>query len=545
MTWRFVSDVALDAGSTFGALPALASSSDTDPSSSRSYHQLAATILSGAAALRRQGLECGSRVVLRVPRSPAWLQCFFAVIEAGLVPVLVPDETPPDGVIQLAEQVAASAILVGSSEGHAPSAGRRLSIRADRLLAETPSSHRVTPAREPTETALIAFTSGSTGRPLAVELSHAAVLWNLRAVLEAVRPAPGESALSMLPPAHLFELVVGQLCPIACGARIVYATPLLPNRVLEAFGRFDIVGAAVVPALLELMFREALDPLLGGAIGASTAGNETQRTHATIASFTRSLEAPGGESTRLALIGELRRRFPSLRVLVCGGAALDPSISRLCTLLGIDLVVGYGLTEAGPVVSLGHADRCPPRSVGRPLTGVDLRIDAAGEVLVRTPSVMRGYFGDPDATSRACRDGWLFTGDRGGMDERGFLTIEGRIKETIVTAAGTTLHPEQFESYYSHPLFAELCVVPVADAIGNDQPVLVVVPAQPDITRAELEEALRRCRTAAPPLFRVVTLVPIATPLPRTPTGKVRRRWLAEWLTTTRESVESRDHFRD
>ena len=145
--------------------------------------------------------------------------------------------------------------------------------------------------------------------------------------------------------------------------------------------------------------------------------------------------------------------------------------------VGVD--VGYGLTEAGPLVAAGFGSDCPPESVGRPLPGVDVRVDSQGEILVRSDSLMQGYLDDPQASAATLDDGWLRTGDRGHLDEQGFLFVTGRIKDAIVSANGETVYPDEIEPCYCSPLFADHCVVPVRGPDGNDVPTLVVVPANP------------------------------------------------------------------
>jgi long-chain acyl-CoA synthetase len=215
-------------------------------------------------------------------------------------------------------------------------------------------------------------------------------------------------------------------------------------------------------------------------------------------------------------------------VAIVGGAAIDHAWTRVLAVVGIDLDVGYGLTEAGPVVAMGRASECPPGSVGRPLPGVEVRVSAADEVLVKTAAVMKGYAGDPSGTAEALADGWLRTGDRGRLDADGFLFITGRIKEAMVTSAGETIYPDDIEPWYRSPLFAEHAVVPLPDNDGNDRPTLIIVPASPvEGLQDGIGHAVAALRAAAPPRLRVTGFVVRHDPLPRTAVGKIRRHALA------------------
>ena len=226
---------------------------------------------------------------------------------------------------------------------------------------------------------------------------------------------------------------------------------------------------------------------------------------------------------------DLRARIGgSLQTLALGGAALNPDWPPILQAIGIRAEVGYGLTEASPVVSTGYAEECPPGSVGQLLPTVEVRIGAGEELLLRGPMVTRGYYGDTAATEESFADGWLRTGDRGRVDENGFLYITGRIKEAMVTTAGETIYPEEIEPCYASPLFAEWCVAPRVSADGNDLPTLFVVPAEGVQNGSAVDKAFVELRNNAPPRLRADAVICLEQPLPRTLTGKVRRRFLAK-----------------
>lgn len=463
-----------------------------------SYRDLLERAERGASHLQARGLRPGDRVLLHLDARPEWAAALFAILDAGCVAVPLPDGTPPEAVAAVAA-LAEPRATVG-----------RGGIPPEALFF----GPRAAPAPHPL--ALLAFTSGSTSRPRAVELTHENLLSDLDALLRVVSCAPGDAFLSMLPPAHLFELVGGLLGPLSCGARVVYPGALLPNRLLDALRESSITHALAVPALVEALHRELLDRLVSArVVGKRRRGQGP---------------AASAEALRTARrTGRVRRAVrarigPAFRTLVVGGAALDPAFAAIAEAFGIRLEVGYGLTEAGPIVSVGAWGEAPAGSVGRPLPGVDVRIDATGEILVRGPNVTRGYHRDPAATADALRDGWLRTGDRGRLDGAGFLHVTGRIKEAIVTATGETVYPDEVEPWYESPLFAEWCVAALPGPNGNDRMALFVVPAAPD---APLDEAFAELRARAPARCRAERLVRLARPLPRTATGKVRRALLA------------------
>jgi long-chain acyl-CoA synthetase len=489
---------------------AVALSSLSQPQSSLSYARLAARARNGAARLAAQGLTPGARVVLLFEGRPDCAAALFAILEAGLVAVPLLPDTPSEAVACLARKIGAAAV-VSSERLEEPAANlRRLSVKE---LLEPIDRPVETGRAKPEDLALLAFTSGTTRGAKAVALSHANLIGNLRAALSLRRAEPGDALLSMLPPAHLFELVTGLFCPLSCGARVVYAGAQPPNRLVAALAAERITHALVVPALLELLLREGLDGRLDAA------GDLHDLPPARLRAAFR------------------QRVSESFGTLICGGGALDPAWSPVCTALGLDLDVGYGLTEAGPMVALGRSGACPPGSVGRPLPGVEVRLGARQEILIRGPGVMQGYAGDPAATAEALAGGWLHSGDTGRLDDDGFLYVTGRLKEAMVTAAGLTLYPDEVEPHYRDPLFAEVCAVPFRGPQGNDIPILVVVPALSEVSDAEVERTFRRLRAAAPSRFRLTAVRRLTGRLPRTPLGKIRRRDLARHLERREETA--------
>jgi long-chain acyl-CoA synthetase len=493
----------------FAAEPAVAGGGLT-----LTYGELAERACRGAAHLRSMGLTDGDAVLLATEARPEWPAAFFAIVHAGCVAVPIPEDLPRPVASAAIAHIEAKACIVNTRTA---GLGDGLpSIGIEQLFSMPPMEPIVHPL------AMLGFTSGSTSRPRAVELTHRNLLGDLEALRQARAGAPGDSFLSMLPPAHLFELMGGLLGPLSCGARVVYPGAPLPNRLVEALREARITHAMAVPALVAALYGEVVEQLVD-------TGFFENADHARSPSFTaeRLRSELGPQEVQRVREGVRSRIGDTFHTLVVGGAALDPAFARVGEAMGICVETGYGLTEAGPIVSVGRSGECPPGSVGRPLPGIEVRIADADEILVRGPNVMRGYFKDPDATADALRGGWLHTGDCGTIDDSGFLFVTGRIKEAIVTAAGTTIHPGEVEPYYRSPLFAEACIAAVAGKSGNDRIALFVVPV-PDATAEQIEEQFADLRAASPARYRVERLFCRAEPLPRTATGKVRRALLRD-----------------
>jgi long-chain acyl-CoA synthetase len=488
------------------------------PGASFTYASLRDAARRGAASLAARGLDQGDRVLLALESQPEWGAAFFSILEAGLVAVPLPASTPPEALLAAAGHVGARAILSGTAtQTIAAGLEDAVSLSTTELFAAEPIR---ADAALGSELAVLAFTSGSTSRPRVVELTHANLLADLDSLLRVRSANPGDAFLSMLPPAHLFELVAGLLGPLASGARVVYPGTLLPSRIVEAMREEEITHAMAVPALVDALFEETLEELADSGVISAGAREHTPSAAAARIEELDALELQGRRAGLRERIGR------SFRYLVVGGAALEPLWARMLTPLGIPVECGYGLTEAGPIVSVGYASECPVGSVGRPLPGIDVRVDEQGEILVRGGNVMRGYFGDPTTTARTLVDGWLRTGDTGRLSADGFLFVTGRIKEAMVTAAGETIYPDEIEPCYENALFEELCVAPMPGPDGNDRPTLFVVSNTED--DGELENLFIELRASAPPRCRVERMIRVPGPLPRTVSGKVRRRHLAE-----------------
>lgn len=470
-----------------------------------SWSELAATARRYAAGLRRAGLEAGDRIAIQVPNGPDWLAIDWAAHSLGLVTVgLFPDETPAGAArlledcearllvtrdvatwTALAEQARLPALqIVVPLKIGAPLEDRRLRAIDEFLKADEPMP--ASPAKAES-LATIVYTSGATGRPKGVMLSQHNLLSNLLAVQEALRIQSQEPVFSLLPLAHLFGRVAWAYVGIAAGAVLVFGRgpdfaredlQLQQPTVLVGVPRmFERVHAAVVKDLEEgSATRRALFKL---AVEAGWAAQQKDASPLKVRLLPTVLARRAGEALRARLGGRVR-------LAISGGASLSPQIGRLFIALGIPLLQGYGLTEAGPVVSVNRIDDNDPASAGRPLSGVETRIAASGELQVRGPSVMLGYWKDEASTQAAIDDaGWLSTGDKVSRLDTDRIYLTGRIKELLITATGEKASPSDIESR-----LRELPLVEQVMVIGEARPYLTALilpqPGPLAMLRAEI-----------------------------------------------------------
>jgi len=305
-------------------------------------------------------------------------------------------------------------------------------------------------AVEPDDLATIIYTAGTTGEPKGAMLSHRNIASDVDGTLQVLHYEASDLYLSFLPLSHIFERMAGFYSVLACGAGVAYAqnfervaSDALEVRptILVGVPRFfekvysRITGAAAAhPPLLRRLFAWALG-----------LGRARARAH-----FARrplspwvALQLPLAD--RLVLAKIRGRMGGRLRFLVSGSAPLSPEVIEFFFAIGLTVVEGYGLTETSPVICVNPIGREKIGTVGPPIPGVEVRIGEEGEILVRGPNVMQGYYRNEPATKEALRDGWFHTGDIGHLDADGYLVITDRLKDLLVLAVGKKVAPQPLE----------------------------------------------------------------------------------------------------
>lgn len=329
-----------------------------------------------------------------------------------------------------------------------------------------PASARARTEVKAGDLAAIVYTSGTTGRPKGVMLSHANVMANIKAIHRRVPAAEKDVFLSFLPLSHTFERTAGYYYPIAVGACVAHARSV--QHLAEDLRTVRPTVLVSVPRIYERLYAKIMEHR------ASTSWLERAALDLTLRLGGRRFDARQGRAPHPSVVERLGwpilKRVVAdriaaqlggrLRVAVSGGAPTAEPIIRLFLSLGLDVLQGYGMTETSPVVATNTPEEDDPRSVGRPLDGIEVRIGGNDELLVRGPSVMVGYWRKPEETSRTIEaDGWLHTGDQARI-EAGRIFITGRIKDIIVTSTGEKIAPADLETAItSDPLFEQAMVV--------------------------------------------------------------------------------------
>ena len=436
------------------------------------------------AALAAEGLEPGDRVALMLANCREWVIFDQAALGLGLVVVPLYNDDRADSVAYILEDSGARLLLVEGREqwdrlaelpGQLDQVERIVSLHdmggvgddrvvpATRWLPPAPAEPRPDTA-DPEALATIVYTSGTTGRPKGVMLSHRSLLTNARNGLRTTPVHPGDLFLSFLPLSHTLERTVGYYIPMMAGC------PVAHTRSLEHLGE-DLrtlrpTLLVSVPRIFERVYNRFQEQLEEG----SAVARWLFRT-AVAAGWRRFLWRQGrarwsplllAHPLLHALVGRkvLARLGGRVRFAISGGAALPEPVGRTFIALGLPVLQGYGLTEAGPVISVNRLEDNDPASVGIPLPDTEVTTGEQDELLARSPSLMMGYWGDPEATAqRLTPDGWLRTGDQARIAD-GRVYITGRLKEIIVLSNGEKVPPEDMESAIAlDPVFDQALVM--------------------------------------------------------------------------------------
>ena len=449
------------------------------PGPTLTYGEVAGRVARLHAAFRELHVKAGTKVALLGRNSSGWATAYLAILSHGAVAVpILPDFREEDihHILNHSESallLTTEAFLERLDPGKMPGVKAVLSTKdlsplfarreglaaclrkADDVARSLPASGSgsISWARpDPEDLASIVYTSGTTGFSKGVMLPHRSLLENVLFAQKHMPLEAGDALVSFLPLAHAFGCAFEFLFPVSVGCRIAFLdkTPS-PQVILKAFGAEKPRLVLTVPLVLEKIYAKRVRPFL---------------------------EKPAVKL--LTRVPALRRRIDALlrkklvdafggRVLevVVGGAALNPTVEEFLLRIGFPVTVGYGMTECGPLLTYAGWREHKAQGVGRVVDGMELVVDSPdpsrvpGEVKVRGPHVMAGYYKSPEATREVLDEaGWLRTGDLGLLDADGFLTLRGRSKTMFLGATGQNVYPEEIEARLNAlPFVAESLVV--------------------------------------------------------------------------------------
>lgn len=430
------------------------------------YEEFYKKALDIAVLLKDRGIKKGDRVAILADNSPQWGMAYFGIVRLGAVAVPILPDFPEADVKHILIEAGAKILFTNQRqleklyELHTAKLKNVITLddAADpnNLMETLPFSRFLAAAKDlpekkhilgadpaaPDDIASIIYTSGTSGHAKAVMLSHNNFISNVRSTLSIFpdEPVHGWTFLSILPMSHAYEFTTSFLVPLATGSRIVYAGKTPTPTVLERICRQEQPTImCMVPMVMEKIYKKKVLPAI--------TANVLMRTAMKLPLVRRKILQKIGNKLQIFFGGKLK-------FVAIGGAALNIEVERFLAEAGFPYLIGYGLTEASPLVSAGPCGdpTIALGSAGKPVQDVLVRISkpdpetGLGEILVKGPNVMQGYRGNPEATAEILSpDGWLSTGDLGFLDEQGNLSIKGRSKSVIVLSHGENIYPETIE----------------------------------------------------------------------------------------------------
>jgi len=425
-----------------------------DARRSLTYRQARDRVAALAQALGRAGVGPGDKVALTGANSPEWALAYLGVLAVGAVIVPIDHQLRADEALRLYEAGECTAFFADGAkfaflQERIPGARLAWGLDADQspTVAGLAPSDGLLPAFRPSsDLAALLFTSGTTGNPKGVMLTHANLVSDCLLAQAHMRLYPTDVFYALLPIHHSYTMLAVFLEALSIGAEVVFARKMAISQVLRDLREAQVTMFLGVP----MLFNKILGGILDGV----------RKKGPVVYGLIRALMAVSGVIKKFTGINPGKRLFKalldqaslsSIRICISGGGPLAPSVFRQYNQLGLDFVQGYGLTETSPILTLNPVEHYKETSVGKILPEVEIRLLDAdetgqGEIAVRGPMVMQGYYKNPEATAAVLSpDGWFRTGDVGRVDAEGYVAITGRCKSLIVTEGGKNVYPEEIE----------------------------------------------------------------------------------------------------
>jgi long-chain acyl-CoA synthetase len=481
-----------------------------------------------------RGMQRGDRIGILMENTPQWVFVLLGALRIGAITVPLATTLPEDSIERIAEH--AGCKLIFADEANWKKA-KKVAERLNCDLAPPSPSGKTQPAKraadgnpDPAATAILIYTSGTTGNPKGVELTYDNLNNEIRGASEGLHLTAEHRILSVLPFSHVLPLIANGLGPLGIGATVVFLSSISPQRIVDAFHRHRITFFVCVPQFFYILHRRILSQVESQPLPMRLAFRVLRQ----IARRTKDVRL------RRRLFAKIHKAIgPDLQLLASGGSRFDPQIAKDLSELGYSILQAYGLTETSAAATATPPEDDSIGTVGKPVRGVTIRIDSPneqgiGEVWIRGPILMKGYYQSPEQTRDAIKDGWFRTGDLGFIDGRGYLSITGRSKDVIVLANGENVYPEELETHYSRsPFIKDICIMGVSQngsGPGEETLHAIVVPDMDEFRRrgqTAIAEMIRfeieNLSKQVPSYYRIHSLAFRNDPLPRTVTRKLKR----------------------
>ncbi|MBI5739303.1 MAG: long-chain fatty acid--CoA ligase [Nitrospirae bacterium] len=457
-----------------------------------------------AGGLVALGLKAGDRTGILMDNCPEYIVSYFAILRAGGVAVPLNTFLTPEELSFILNDSGCRLLIYGSRfVPYAEILGKQVPGLIVTDFRGIPGGEAGPSCADQDDLAVLLYTSGTTGFPKGAMLTHRNLISNAEACKKVMHLSGRDRILLFLPLFHSFSFTVCVILPIFAGAQIILLESVRPfSKVIKSIFRDRVTFFVAVPTVYTILARKRMPVLMRFLI----------------------------------------RFIVNIRACVSGAAALpEDTLNAFEKRFGIPLIEGYGLTEAAPVVSVNPLKGVrKPASVGPPLPGIDvaavgedgrfLPAGETGELIVRGPNVMKGYFNRIEETEAVLKDGWLHTGDMARIDNDGYIFIVDR-KKDIIIVDGMNVYPREVEDFViRHPAVEECAMVGVPDGKGSETTVLFAKRKENAFIE---EDEIRSFMKGHIAQFKIPRRIIFVDGFPKTATGKIKKTELRKWKLKT------------
>ncbi len=470
----------------------------------------------------------GDRVAIISENRPEWVYAFFATLKRAGIVVPIDFMSSPEEILYILKDATPKMVFYSDTTKDALFKAieegdiKIDAVNFDNFLYPKPTEKSINVSKY--DTALILYTSGTTGKPKGVMLTYKNILSNIYGIDDFKVATKEDRTLAILPFHHAYPLVTSMIYPLYIGATIVFLDKLTPEDIMEKLKKYRITILIGVPRLYRLFHRKIFEEINKNPVAKT---------------IFRILRPIPSKKIKRLVFKKVHDAFGgNIKYFVSGGAKLDLEIAKDLSDLGFTIIEGYGLTETSPIATINPPNRIKLGSVGIPIRDVRVRISEEGEVLLRGTNVMKGYYKKEKETAEVIKNGWLYTGDLGYMDNEGYLYITGRKKDIIVLSSGKNINPEEIETEL---LKASSLIKEVGIVEQNDTLHAIIYPDFEKLRELGVVniheyikwEVIDRFNRKLPEWKRIQGITIVNRELPKTRLGKLKRFMLKEFAETS------------